>query len=560
MAKCVMRQEKKKTAAHIGNTDRHNSRRPEIDSRRRKDHIDPSRTHLNRRIVGPAVGGVAAVVERRCEQVREQARKLGKRGGVKHNSVRTVEFFISASPEYFRPQPGKPQLGPWDKAATQAWVEAAGDYVQREWGADLLSLDLHLDEKTPHLHALIWAGHRSGPGVLSANRNFVTKKNLVAYHDRYAEAVKALGISRADRGSGAKHIPEAEYRRQVALGQAVHGIKPPQLQSAEVVALKIGPVVTKTQAIKMAGPKTVKALAEKVNALAGELGATAAKLDQVKWRNSAQTAELAELRPIAAQVRGIEVGRVVADWQAATDKMPPPSAAKARNAIDAVKALEGCDYKTAVQILTVNYGFEGAKKTAKEQAIQRIDSDLPKMIMSFIKPRPKWADMRRKKAEQKQVEELPPWKKLLRLGLLWPLPRVQSWPDPPPKLDDLLMARRSAEAIYAYALKRACEIAAEAGVDVSKLTTADPSTIREIAAAALKTEGVSEERAEAMLGRPAKASKQGHSDEEQGQTTMSANLLASTNIPAAILEAVEQAPRPAAAPEPKSGPAPEPRP
>ncbi len=179
MAKCVMRQEKKKTAAHIGNTDKHNSR-AEIDFRRnRKDHIDPSRTHLNRRIEG---GSVAAEVERRCEQVREQARKLGKRGVVKRNSVRTVEFFISASPEYFTPKPGQKQLAHWDLAATKKWQKAAGDYIRQEWGDDLLSLDLHLDEKTPHLHAVIWAGHGSGPGVLSVNRNFLIPENRAGGH------------------------------------------------------------------------------------------------------------------------------------------------------------------------------------------------------------------------------------------------------------------------------------------------------------------------------------------------------------------------------------------
>lgn len=209
MAMCVLRAAKKSKSRHLGATDRHNGRR-EV-NRNKRERIDPARTHLNQRLVGPPPGGLVAEINRRCDIVRAAAKAAGKRGVVKKSSVKAVEFFLSASPSYFDPQLGQAQVGPWDRAKTAAWAKRAASWARREWGDDLLSLDLHLDETTPHIHAVVWGGHRSAPGQLSANRNFITKTNLVGYHDRYAAAVKDIGIQRATPGSEARHISQKEY-------------------------------------------------------------------------------------------------------------------------------------------------------------------------------------------------------------------------------------------------------------------------------------------------------------------------------------------------------------
>jgi len=60
---------------------------------------------------------------------------------------------LSASPSFFR-APGQGP-GQWDDKSLEEWREATLTWLLDEYGSDLVHASIHLDEDTPHIHALI---------------------------------------------------------------------------------------------------------------------------------------------------------------------------------------------------------------------------------------------------------------------------------------------------------------------------------------------------------------------------------------------------------------------
>ena len=65
-----------------------------------------------------------------------------------------LRIVLSASPEYFRPD-DPAAVGTWDEDRLAAWKEASMNQLREEHGADLIFAELHLDEDTPHIHAVV---------------------------------------------------------------------------------------------------------------------------------------------------------------------------------------------------------------------------------------------------------------------------------------------------------------------------------------------------------------------------------------------------------------------
>ena len=111
-----------------------------------------------------------------------------------------------------------------------SWIDANLKWLKETFGDDnLVSCVLHMDEKTPHLHATvvpIVTGERirrkregekkyetkSGPR-LSAD-DVMRRTKLHEYQNNYAKAMKPFGLQRGIVGSTAKHQANSEYYRQ----------------------------------------------------------------------------------------------------------------------------------------------------------------------------------------------------------------------------------------------------------------------------------------------------------------------------------------------------------
>lgn len=113
-----------------------------------------------------------------------------------------------------------------------SWIDANLKWLRETFGEEnLVSCVLHMDEKTPHLHATvvpIVTGERirrkregekkyetkSGPR-LSAD-DVMRRTKLHEYQNSYAAAMKPFGLQRGIVGSTAKHQANSDYyRRQV---------------------------------------------------------------------------------------------------------------------------------------------------------------------------------------------------------------------------------------------------------------------------------------------------------------------------------------------------------
>lgn len=127
------------------------------------------------------------------------------------NSVIAQEMILTASPEFFRP--GDPaKSGHYDRAPTKAWMQASREWLKVEFGDRLISAHLHLDESTPHIHAVIVPLTKDNR--LSA-KDLFNPQTLQRMQGSYAESVAHLGLQRGIEGSTATHEQVRQYYGRV---------------------------------------------------------------------------------------------------------------------------------------------------------------------------------------------------------------------------------------------------------------------------------------------------------------------------------------------------------
>lgn len=105
-----------------------------------------------------------------------------------------------------------------DQVKFKEWQQANYDFVSKEFGeANIMRFTLHMDEKTPHLHAVVVP--LTEDGRLSAKEVMGNKKNLSLRQDRYAEAMEPFGLIRGVRESKARHTGEGWYLEHIKKSQ-----------------------------------------------------------------------------------------------------------------------------------------------------------------------------------------------------------------------------------------------------------------------------------------------------------------------------------------------------
>lgn len=182
------------------------------------DNADPDKKDLNQVLVGS--DDLDSLV---FSRIKESGAKYIESG--KNASTLAVEMVLSASPEYFRDNPS--DTGEFDEQKMVAWRDANLSFLKKKYGDNLVRVDLHLDEATPHMHAIITPlveKQRKLRGkdayrtvtVLDA-KNMFNRSALVELQTDAAEAVKHLGIQRGLRYSKAKHTSIKQFYSQVEI-------------------------------------------------------------------------------------------------------------------------------------------------------------------------------------------------------------------------------------------------------------------------------------------------------------------------------------------------------
>ena len=183
-------------------------------------------TYLNEELVEFPKG-----VTNRTEAIQHRLDNAGLERKIGKNQVRALRVMLSGSPEDMKRIRQAGQL--------DAWAKDSCGWLQKTFGKEnVVSALLHLDEKTPHIHATvvpITRGERRKAklerekNAQSGKRTYRTKKDrprlcaedvmardkLIAYQTTYGEAMAKYGLQRGIDGSEAKHISTQQYYREV---------------------------------------------------------------------------------------------------------------------------------------------------------------------------------------------------------------------------------------------------------------------------------------------------------------------------------------------------------
>lgn len=188
----VLRIKKLKTWGDIAGCGKHNQRERET------PNADERRTPQNQFLVGtPEKGSVDAIKEALGSQL------------IRKNAVLGVEMLLSASPEYFRPDEVN-KAGAYAPERLESWKQATVNWLQESYGQRIITATLHLDEATPHIHALLVPLDEKGK--LNCRKLFGgTRHTLSALQTDYAQAVAGLGIERGIINSRATHQKVSQF-------------------------------------------------------------------------------------------------------------------------------------------------------------------------------------------------------------------------------------------------------------------------------------------------------------------------------------------------------------
>lgn len=209
MAQVSLRIQKLK-CGNIAGATKHNQRKYS------PDNADPERSVLNETPIG--TGDLDQLVFSRIKDLGAQYIESGKNA-----SVIAVEMVLSASPEFFRDDPA--DVGNFDQRKMEQWRDANLKFLTEKYGDNLVRVDVHLDEATPHMHAIITPlvdKQRKIRGqdayknvtVLDAKHMF-NRSELIKLQTEGAEAVAHLGIERGIRGSKAKHTDVKQFYTKI---------------------------------------------------------------------------------------------------------------------------------------------------------------------------------------------------------------------------------------------------------------------------------------------------------------------------------------------------------
>jgi hypothetical protein len=163
---------------------------------------------------------------------------IWKRSGVlkiSHNQVRALQIMLSGTPEDMKRIQSEGKL--------REWCDDNIEWLQDTFGKDnVVSAVLHMDEKTPHIHAAvvpIVSGERrkerekkkaDKPEQVTTKKKYrkkpintirlcaddvMTRDNLKRFQDTYAEKMQKYGLERGIKGSDARHISTLQHYRDL---------------------------------------------------------------------------------------------------------------------------------------------------------------------------------------------------------------------------------------------------------------------------------------------------------------------------------------------------------
>lgn len=177
-------------------------------------NADKSRTHLNKELIEFPNG-----INNRTQAIQHRIETAGIKRKITKDQVRVIRINLSGTHEDMKRIESDGKLNEWCKD-TVGWLK--NTYGEK----NVVSAVLHMDEKTPHIHAsvvpiVVGQRRKAKEGTKKKNTvrlcadDIMTKTKMVEYQDSYAQVMAKYSLERGIRGSEARHITTGEYYRNI---------------------------------------------------------------------------------------------------------------------------------------------------------------------------------------------------------------------------------------------------------------------------------------------------------------------------------------------------------
>ena len=223
-------------------------------------------------------------VNGRDEAIAHRLQTAGIKRKITNDQVRVVRIVMSGTHE--------DMMAIYEKGKLGEWCQDSIRYLYDTFGREnVVSAHLHMDEKTPHIHASIVpivTGERrkaqkeqeNGKRKYRKKANAVrlcaddlfNRQTLISYHDGYAEVMAKYGLQRGVRGSEARHTTTTQYYRELKKMNNALEMESKRLQEEKAEAeqeLKQVKSEIRTDKLKSVATDAATALASGVSSLFG---------------------------------------------------------------------------------------------------------------------------------------------------------------------------------------------------------------------------------------------------------------------------------------------------
>lgn len=138
----------------------------------------------------------------------EKRIKNGYKGktAIRRDAVKSLSVVLTGTHETMKDIQNRGDL--------KAWTKANIDFLEKRYGKEnIVSAHLHLDELTPHIHAVVVP--LTSDGRLSTKVVLGGPAELRQLQDDYANAMSPFNLTRGERYSRAKHEDVKEYYKRI---------------------------------------------------------------------------------------------------------------------------------------------------------------------------------------------------------------------------------------------------------------------------------------------------------------------------------------------------------
>lgn len=190
--------------------------------------IDPANADKNRTCLNETLIDYPNGVENRTQAIQHRIENAGITRKIRNDQVRALQVMLSGT--------SKDMLRIQSAGKLNEWCDDSIEWLQNTFGKEnVVSAILHLDEKTPHIHATvvpIVQGERrkakseenngkkkyrkkAKETVRLCADDVMTRDNLKLFQDTYAIKMQKYELIRGKKGSLAKHISTQQYYRDL---------------------------------------------------------------------------------------------------------------------------------------------------------------------------------------------------------------------------------------------------------------------------------------------------------------------------------------------------------